>query len=692
MEPPVTLRVVKLSPPSLVPSYIPTGFDLSDIARPLPTLPADFHFSPTANYPTPFGNVTLGSTLALDLELENTHGNREDVLGIRMMVEVQGPSGRYRLGEVIHSTKAAAPGSEAEGTVSEEDREELPALRHGESVKIAVESEMKDLGLNVIIVSAAWETLDGRRTMQRFLKFNVNPPLAIKTRIQIPSHPNAILSRDKREEVYLEVLMQNVSGEGMRLSRVVLEAVQGLKSRAIKRDPVRGVKPDHHDEGDDGENTDNGLRTLLPNDTRQYLFVLSPEPLTTEDQTTRSTFPPTYPSGTILPLGRLDVSWLMGAYHIPGRLQTSTLNRRAPLPPPSAGTAARPPSQMGRTLSSQSQPSNPLATPNREQSRDPMLLAPHPTRGRLGDETRPGWEFDLTLEQSSEGRAAREVEVEQRFKLGFKLAVRSTQAIRSSSSATGHPDGADARPGPGDDDDDDAPLSRRASRVPEHDLPPPPVPKLAVQYLSPVGPGPAQASNGPQLALSPPSRGVTPLSPAPSTSGARDRPFSPLSGNAASSSRPMTPLSSQLRQAQSQGMATTGPSFQTFPVPTTPAGPPTTLLSDIDFPPPPTLTPASPSKLPHLVHHIGNSLLLLPSQPLARVTENAGVTYTASETPASRWESTHTFELDFMAFDEGLSALGGIRVLVLDDAEGGGAAQGFIGREWESLGDLLVYG
>lgn len=81
------------------------------------------------------------------------------------MCEVQSPGGRFRLGEAIHGL--------AEG---EEEGIDTPLkeLAPGESVRLEVEGEVKDLGVGVVIVSAAWETPDGRRTLQRFFKYNVS--------------------------------------------------------------------------------------------------------------------------------------------------------------------------------------------------------------------------------------------------------------------------------------------------------------------------------------------------------------------------------------------------------------------------------------------------------------------------------------------------------------------------------------
>lgn len=105
----------------------------------------------------------------------------------------------------------------------------------------------------------------------------------------------------------------------MLFDKVSLEPVQGLKSRSIGTEVFQGV-------------------TLMPQDTRQYLFIISPN----SPSSPMSIFPPTYPPGSVLPLGRLDVTWFSGPFREKGRLQTSTLNRRIPLstkiPPPPKST------------------------------------------------------------------------------------------------------------------------------------------------------------------------------------------------------------------------------------------------------------------------------------------------------------------------------------------------------------------
>ncbi|WWD17484.1 hypothetical protein CI109_101925 [Kwoniella shandongensis] len=699
---PLTLNVLSISPQTLIPTTLPPSYSpLPSTPLPVPPPPDGFTFSPTPNYPTPYGALSLGSNVSLRLGLENTHIRQHDVLGVKMMVEIQGPSGRYRLGEVVHSSSTSQPpptdtrdddDQAATTLATDAANETLPELKFGESVEIQVESEMKDLGLNVIICSVAWETLDGRRTFQRFLKFNVNPPLAIKTRIQTPSHPNHSLSSLHREDIYLEILMQNVGVEGMILQSVNLESVQGLLSRPI------GGQLQKEGQGE----------TLIPNDTRQYLFVLSPDD-SPSDKTEigRSSFPPVYQGGTILPLGRLDVTWIAGPYHTPGRLQTSTLNRRVPLAPvqPPSSTINRPIAGRGAI------PPSPLGTPARQQGGG--MISPSPRVGGLpslglGDEEDDEdegqkWEFDLMVV------GEREVDVEQVFGLQFRLGVRSIQPISPKDTVA-------------ENNERDGSTSSST---------PPSPPRIAIQYLTPLPPpsAPTPLSTAPTLALSPPSRTTTPLSPAP-TSAVSNRPFSPLSPST-STSRPMTPLSSQLRQAAGSLISSS--------VPSTPQqGVPPSLLGfgqdiqqeqqrgEVVFPPPPTIVQTSLQKnkpLPSIVtgagssrkgdptstststssanqslHHIGNSLLIPLTSEIKLVPKivNTGPNYNAeadTQEQEKRWEGTYEFELKFMPWDEGLAALGGMRVLVLngsgqEDDEVGGS----VVREWESLGDVSVVG
>ncbi|WRT66166.1 uncharacterized protein IL334_003119 [Kwoniella shivajii] len=729
MEPPLSLKIDHISPPSLIPSYIPSSsFPSKPLSLPSP--PREFSFSPTPNYPAPFGSVSLGSILSLNVSLQNDSPTRNDVLGVKMMIELQGPSGRYRLGEVIHSSTSSKPqgGSresdpDVNGPKTDERKQdleaesesgpesELPALKYGEQVDIHIENEIKDLGLNVIIISVAWETLEGRKTFQRFLKFNVNPPLAIKTRIQTPSHPNTTLLKELREQVYLEVLIQNVSNEGMRLSDVNLEPVQGLKSESVSKINTSSISSTSSSTGDQGVvedkvsiNDQKQAVLLLPEDTRQFLFILSPSP--SSDPSNKSSFPPFYTGGTILPLGRLDVTWLYGQYHLQGRLQTSTLNRRVPIPPAQNNISRLRTPQIGggilptRSLSSQSISKQNLSS---------NVLAPSPMRGApqvLKDgnhdqkekEENDNWEFDLSL------TGDREVQVENKFTIICNLGIRSRKPIPSTSTTTektqSQVEGENVKEEQAEDS--------------AHNPPSPP--RLAIQYLTPI-PAPTysttQINQPPQLSVLPPSRSSTPLSPPPlASTSASTRAITPTlnstpnafsyssSGiNSSVNSRPMTPLSTQLRQAQSSILNSPKSTYTNIDLPPSLNDHQTIDLAS--FPPSPYIHPSSstsPSRSSEIIH-VGNSYqeLQVKSNSFKLLHENHGPSYSDSNTATAtdkgigpnmikKWETQSSFELKFIAFNEGLNTLGGVRILLLDSD----GRSGTIAREWGSLGDILV--
>ena len=124
--------------------------------------------SPSPHYAGPFGLMSLGESIKTHVILTNT--SSEPVLGVKMMIEVQGPTGRYRLGELA-KRQVSSSGMDVDGPDGGDKDLELEV--DGE-VGLDVEGEMKDVGLNVLIVSVAWETAEGRKTFQRFLKFNVS--------------------------------------------------------------------------------------------------------------------------------------------------------------------------------------------------------------------------------------------------------------------------------------------------------------------------------------------------------------------------------------------------------------------------------------------------------------------------------------------------------------------------------------
>jgi hypothetical protein len=469
----------------------------------------------------------------------------------------------------------------------------------------------------------------------------VIPPLSIKTRIQTSNHPNTTLDPVLRLQTNLEILMQNSSTEPILFDKLILEPVHGLESHPIP--PPAGISDE----------------SLMPGDTRQYLFSLSPvsgdeqKDVATHDQADavapirKSVFPPIYPGGTILPLGRLDVSWFSGPYRDPGRLQTSTLNRRIPVAPPQ-------PLHKSRII-----PSSPASTPG---LRSPPALPPKSLVVRDEDAEQEGdevavLEYDLAVMDLKRSG----VEVEKEFEMRLRVGVRSVSPVPDSQ---------------------------------EHQERPTAM-KLGIQYLtqpSPVASSSKTKIQSNQQILSPPKQNIasSPLS----------RSFSPVSRTDTSSPRPLSPVSLQLRQATNQHL--TSALLSTSNGSNLPQ-----LAQNPIFPPKPFLEASSvrgidrpgqgrgPSGGPMIsgsVVHLGTSLVILNPQDFELVEENVGTTYNATDSPAKKWEAVYEYTLRFLALDEGLAELGGLRILLLDEGAAEGEMKGSVGSEWQSLGDVWIQG
>ncbi|KAL7421536.1 hypothetical protein Q5752_003305 [Cryptotrichosporon argae] len=556
--PPLSLSVVSLLPSALhQPTTTPPSEPLSlpALPTPAPALSPTFSLSPSPNHPPPYPSILLGQTVSIHLRLSNS--NATPVAGVKTMLELQSPGARTRLTEVIHGQSARD-----EGTAPDEQEtrafDNLPRLEPGEGIDVLGEGEVKELGTWIGICSVAWETRDGRKTFQRFFKFNVTPPFSIKTRIHTPSQPNAALSPSRRKRVFLEVLVQNAASQALGFRSVDLEPVLGLE---IVRD------------GDASASTaaaPSKLASLLPGDTTQFLFILQPTSATT-DAPARSLFPPHAQPGSIAPLGRLDVSYVCGPHHERGRLQTSTLNRRVPAAPSRARSAPRPP-------------------------------------------LKDGWEVDLVVRDD-----ARDVAVEAEFTLRLRLALRAP-----------------------------------ATYTPDQ-----PTPALALQYLSPIPPAPALAAP----LLSPPARSPSAAPPSP-----------------ASQSRVLTPASATMSPGPSRASLA--------PLPVTPSqnpsasGPPTTGPAPAaPWPPVPELPRRTAPQGTGRVAPLGHSLVVIPALSLQPAIEATGPSY--EPPPArTRYEAAADVDLRFLALDEGMCELGGVRVLDMDDR--------VLLGEWDSLGDVWV--
>nr|VWO98687.1 N/A [Ganoderma boninense] len=203
-------------------------------------------------------------------------------------------------------------------------------LAVGHSLEKVVSHEIKELGQHVLGCIVSYRMPPGMRappgqptdtqdpsiqSFRKFYKFAVTNPLSVKTKVHLPRSPSALLSTQEREKVFLEVHIQNLTQDAMWLERMQFECVDGWQVQDTNslENPASGSK----------EPLFSGSTALMqPQDVRQYIYILLPVSL--------PPFPITHAPGAILGLGRLDISW-RSSYGEPGRLLTSTLSRRIPL-------------------------------------------------------------------------------------------------------------------------------------------------------------------------------------------------------------------------------------------------------------------------------------------------------------------------------------------------------------------------
>lgn len=171
----------------------------------------------------------------------------------------------------------------------------------------------------------------------------------MKTKVHSPKSPSALLSTIERDKIFLEVHIQNLTQDAICFERMSLECTDGW---AV-------VDGNMLHTGDDERSIFSGSMALMqPQDMRQYIYIL--KPTSTE---LLSTVPV---PGSIIPLGRLDISW-KSSFGEPGRLLTSMLSRRIPLLPAPQPASALPP-YLKRSFTG-STPSRPLSPQLLSQSR-----------------------------------------------------------------------------------------------------------------------------------------------------------------------------------------------------------------------------------------------------------------------------------------------------------------------------------
>lgn len=114
------------------------------------------------------------------------------------------------------------------------------------------------------------------------------------------------MSKTEREKVFLEVHVQNLTSEPLCFERMKLDCVEGWSVEDANL-PSTTSEENIQDSALSALTVFSGSMGIMqPQDTRQYLFILSPKPEATPE------FPVVHQPGSVIPLGRLDISWRTG--------------------------------------------------------------------------------------------------------------------------------------------------------------------------------------------------------------------------------------------------------------------------------------------------------------------------------------------------------------------------------------------
>lgn len=310
------------------------------------------HASELLTLPATFGSIQLGETFSSCLCINNGASVEIDDVGLK--VEIQTASSKLLLLELGGRDHQLGVGGSLESIVSHEIKE------LGQHVLACTVAYRLPPGARAVPGASEEESGDpGLQTFRKFYKFVVVNPLSVKTKVHSSRSPSALLDLSERDKVFLEIHIQNTGQHPLHFEQLQFESEESWQ---VEDGNVMRV-----DEGNGREEEESLLSGSLilihPQDTRQYVYILSPKVV--------SLFPVTYSPGSVIPLGRLNISW-RSSFGEPGRLLTSMLSRRIPLAAPQQ-TAPALPAYLKRTITGHpSRPQSPLLAHSRPSSPSPQ--------------------------------------------------------------------------------------------------------------------------------------------------------------------------------------------------------------------------------------------------------------------------------------------------------------------------------
>uniref|UniRef100_A0A2C9M5S2 Trafficking protein particle complex subunit 13 n=1 Tax=Biomphalaria glabrata TaxID=6526 RepID=A0A2C9M5S2_BIOGL len=295
----LALKVMRLTKPTLMPHQplLTESRDLcgdvlnrlndAEIAR-TPGL-GNFPLGNLLTLPQNFGNIFLGETFSSYISVHND--SSQLCKEITLKADLQTGSQRLSLSSV--------------------SSQPIPELQPDHSIDDVIHHEVKELGTHILVCAVSYMLTSGERMQfRKFFKFQVLKPLDVKTKFYNAENVKDVpLITLQSDEVYLEAQIQNITPGPIYMEHVSLDPSQQYTALELNS---KDGKFDHPVFGT--------MDCLSPNDTRQYLYCLTPR---------QELYADTRLLKGVTNIGKLDIVWktTMGER---GRLQTSQLQRVAP--------------------------------------------------------------------------------------------------------------------------------------------------------------------------------------------------------------------------------------------------------------------------------------------------------------------------------------------------------------------------
>eukprot|EP00096_Caligus_rogercresseyi_P014435 TRINITY_DN6954_c0_g1_i1.p1 TRINITY_DN6954_c0_g1~~TRINITY_DN6954_c0_g1_i1.p1 ORF type:complete len:432 (+),score=87.16 TRINITY_DN6954_c0_g1_i1:52-1296(+) len=293
MEHPLSLKVMRLSRPRFSSKVMITDDSDDILSRTLMEEhlkdPSSCRDVPEAALgrllilPQSFGMIYLGETFSCYISLHND--STDPCFSISMKCDLQ---------TMVHRI-----------TLYPQNKE--PPLQDqllpGDSIDRVLNHEVKDLGTHILVCEVFYTSpkTQEKSSFRKLFKFEVKKPLDVKTNFH----------NSDENEVFVEATIQNATTGCLYLEKVAFEPSTHFNVTSLNS--IVGLNEDNSVFGP--------VNCLQTNDSRQYLFCLSPKPNFKLDQKLLR---------SVIAIGKIDVIWRTNLGER-GRIKTSQLLRTPPV-------------------------------------------------------------------------------------------------------------------------------------------------------------------------------------------------------------------------------------------------------------------------------------------------------------------------------------------------------------------------